>query len=308
MYVVRCEDVSISIRIEAKCAGMRLDRYIREHYSGTPQSLIEKLLRVGKITLNGEKVASKTRLIPNQLLMFNYPLKAIDSPSHRRPPQAIVDKLLESIVFEDDNVVVFNKPANLSTQGGSFVNYSVDSVLRYIGTERGEEYRLTHRIDKHTTGVLVVAKSRQVASEIALAFKNRKISKEYVALVWGVPPKSRSRIESVVGLKGGLPAITDYDAIASYRDACSVVVLNPTTGHKHQLRIHMSKLGSPIIGDDKYGNYALDKQKKISNLCLHARAITIPGYKKICAPIPGHMYDAAREYSLSDVLVAIDNL
>lgn len=295
--------MAIAVNIASDAAGMRVDRYIRENYSGAPQNLIEKLARRGRITLNGEKVKTNARVQCNQTLAIDYDFVTLDLAERKAPPPTAVQTLEKAKIFEDSRVVVFNKPTNLSSQDGSGIHYSVDSVLRHIGKKSDQEYRLVHRIDKCTTGVLVVAKTRLVAAELAAMFKKRLISKVYVAVIWGVPPKNMStRIEMTVNPHGGPVAITDFDVLASYKDICSLVILRPLTGHKHQLRIHMSKIGFPILGDNRYGHRQRDRKGKIKNLCLHAYSIKIPGYNEIKAAAPEHMRNILDSAELIDVL------
>jgi 23S rRNA pseudouridine955/2504/2580 synthase len=221
------------------------------------------------------------------------------------------DVLKSMLLFEDKKVMVFNKPAGLAVQGGSGVNRHVDSMLESMRSQKGEKPRLVHRIDRDTSGILVVAKTRGAASAITQSFRHRDTEKTYWAICKGVPRKREGQIstwllkertpegDKMRVAKHGEPdadhAVSKYRVIDHAGQQVSWVELRPITGRTHQLRIHTAHIGNPIIGDPKYfdvENWELPggMQKKLH---LHARRIRVPhpdrGFIDVKAPLPPHM-------------------
>ncbi len=180
-------------------------------------------------------------------------------------------ELLRNKIFEDENILVLNKPANLAVQGGSKVQISVDQLF---------DYRLTHRIDKDTSGILILAKNQKIAANLIEKFKYKKIWKTYLAIIIGRPKKLRGKISTPIynEHKGKQAALTEYEIIDYVGNELSFAALYPITGRKHQIRIHLKDLNCPILGDGKYGGKNAFKNNLHNKIHLHAYKLEIDNY------------------------------
>ena len=299
-------------------AGMRLDRWFKVHFPGVGFGQLQKLLRSGQVRVDGGRVKTATRLEAGQVVRIP-PLDAdkAQKPKHMTP-NTIRDRhdgdvLRDMVLYEDKKVLVFNKPAGLAVQGGSGISRSVDSMLEALRDKSGQKPRLCHRLDRDTSGVLVVAKTRGAAAELTKSFRHRDTQKTYWALLAGVPRKREGRISTYLvkeqgpegdrmriaqhGERGADHAVSFYRVIDSNPRKVCWVEMSPHTGRTHQLRVHAQHLGHPIVGDPKYFNIENWEvpggvQHKLH---LHARRIQIPHpdpampVLDVTAPLPPHM-------------------
>ncbi len=259
--------------------GVRLDRYLRRRGFYFPQNLFEKWSRQGKLCIDAQKAKASTRLVVGNLITFPDDAVSMPPPETVTPPDLSIDEakaiLKPMIVFENDHLLVLNKPEHLATQGGTGQRTSIDDLLRNYSPQH--RLRLTHRIDKETSGLLVIAKNIQAATELTNAFRHRTVLKTYVALCEGIfestegviksrLSKSQKSFEKVDSLsEHGKEAVTFYKVIeAVEQENVTLVELSPQTGRTHQLRVHMSELGHGIRGDKKYGG------EPFHRLMLHA--------------------------------------
>ncbi len=294
-------------------ADTRLDRYLRRQVDGLTQGMIQKFLRGGKIRVDGNKAEANTRLAAGNVVEMPEitPPKEMPKERHVMVMDAHQIRDLEaSILYRDDAVIVLNKPAGLASQGGKGIAVHLDGMLdalRFGGTERP---KLVHRLDRDTSGVLLLARGVKPASRLATAFRGRDVEKTYWALVWGVPDVLEGRIDlPLVRVEMGgssrsepagrkdpeaLKAVTEYRMLDYAGKKFGWVELNPQTGRMHQLRAHMLALGTPILGDAAYGQAFADGFAP--QLHLHARRLTIPhpdgGFLSVEAPLPNHMRDS----------------
>ena len=296
--------------------GMRLDRWFKAHYPGLGFGHLQKLLRSGQVRVDGGRAKADTRLQPGQTVRVP-PLDvdrkgAAPLTARTMRGQEDGDLLARMLLHEDDKVFVFDKPSGLAVQGGSGVSRSVDSMLEAWRSKKGEKPRLVHRLDRDTSGVLVVARTRLAAMKLAEAFRARETRKTYWALVKGVPKKREDRISSWLvkeptpdgdrvrvarhGEDGADHAVSFYRVVEQAGQALSWLEMEPYTGRTHQLRVHAASIGCPIIGDPKYfeADQNWDFPGGIQNrLHLHARRIVIPhpdrGTVDVTAPLPPHM-------------------
>lgn len=305
------------ITVEAGEAGMRLDRWFKTHFPGLGFGHLQKLLRSGQVRVDGGRVKADTRVEPGQQVRI--PPLDVDKKGgpenltgHSIRNQGDADVLQKMLLHEDDKVFVFNKPAGLAVQGGSGVTRNVDDMLEAWRNKRGEKPRLVHRLDRDTSGVLVVARTRLAAMKLAEAFRARETEKTYWALVKGVPPKREDKISTWLikeqtpdgdrmrvakhGEKGADHAVSFYRVIEQAAQRLTWLEMQPHTGRTHQLRVHAAYIGCPIIGDPKYfeADTNWDFPGGMQNrLHLHARRIVIPhpdkGVIDITAPMPQHM-------------------
>ncbi len=305
-------------QVDGDEAGMRLDRWFKVHFPGLGFGQLQKLLRSGQIRVDGGRVKSDTRVQPGQ--MVRIPPVGVDAKAPKSGPIAGKDLrnspdselLARMLIYEDDKVFVLNKPAGIAVQGGSGVNRHIDQMLEAWTSQKGEKPRLVHRIDRDTSGVLVVARTRGAAQKLTAAFRERETRKTYWALVKGVPAKREDRISTWLvkeqtpdgdrmrvckhGEQGADHAVSYYRILEQAAQSLAWLEMEPYTGRTHQLRVHALYMGHPILGDPKYfdddhnWSFPGGMQKRLH---LHARHIDIPhpdgGRLKVTAPMPPHM-------------------
>jgi len=298
-------------------AGMRLDRWFREHYPAVSFGHVQKLIRSGQVRVDGGRVKTNARLEPGQAVRVP-PLGGGPGGEDKAPPRLGGPKptgdaefLRSILLYEDNEVFVFNKPQGLAVQGGSGLTRHVDGMLDALTDRRGQKPRLVHRLDRDTSGVLVVARTRLAAQQLAEAFRQRSTRKVYWALVRGVPRPKQGRISTWLGKEGGpeekmqvvrhgaenaTHAVSLYSVVETAGQKLAWLSMRPVTGRTHQLRVHAAHIGHPIIGDPKYfeAESSWDFPGGIQNkLHLHARRIVMPhpkgGTLDVTAPLPPHM-------------------
>lgn len=306
------------VRVGDDEAGLRLDRWFKLHYPGLGFGHLQKLLRSGQVRVDGGRAKSDTRVAPGQ--MIRVPPIGSDAARAKAGPLTTNmmknrqdgDVLAQMLIYEDEKVLVFNKPAGLAVQGGSGVARHVDAMLEAWRNKRGEKPRLVHRLDRDTSGVLVVARTRGAAVALTRAFRERDTKKTYWALVKGVPSPKEGRISTYL-VKEETPdgdrmrvarhgeddadhALSHYRLIDQAGQQFAWIEMEPYTGRTHQLRVHAAHIGHPILGDPKYFEHDTNwefpggVQKRLH---LHARRIVIPhpdgGIVNQMAPLPPHM-------------------
>lgn len=306
-----------TIEVKRDEAGLRLDRWFRVHFPEVGQGYLQKLLRSGQVRVDSKRAQANDRLEAGAQIrvpaIVRTPKKTV--PSLKPPPgvsKGDRDFIEKMILFEDDHVLVLNKPYGIAVQGGTGTKRHIDGILAGMEDRFGDRPRLVHRLDRDTTGVLLVAKTRDAASKLGRTFQTRSAAKTYWALVKGVPHPQQGRIEAALVKAAGpdgdrvrksLPgeqdiamhATTHYSVIDRVAHRASWVSLKPVTGRQHQLRAHMALIGHPIVGDNKYeGDKEMPAENMEMALHLHARRLIIPhpatGQKiDVTAPLPSHM-------------------
>ena len=260
--------------------GSRLDRWFKKKVCNVPQSLIERNIRKGNIRVNKKKEKSSYRIKKNDhIYLKNLKLQTrkINKETFKYIPTKKDLSLSSSLFIENnENFAVLNKPSGIAVQGGTKSKKNIVDILRKTKEFSNSIPYIVHRIDKETTGILIIAKNRKYAQLFTSLFRIRKIHKSYLGLVIGIPNKSKGTlIDDLLYYEGNkktkLKAITHFTLIDSANN-CSLLKLNPETGRKHQLRKQLLIYGNPIIGDEKY-NLLLKKNKHKSNLMLHAHKI-----------------------------------
>jgi len=300
-------------RVERDEDGMRLDRWFRSHYADLPHSRLEKLLRTGQIRVDGGRAKASMRLAAGQTVRVPpLPAAASSTSTAAKALTKAERAFLASItLYEDDDIMVLNKPPGIAVQGGTKTTHHLDRLLESLGDSPKTRPRLVHRLDRDTSGVLVVAKRREVAAKLGRAFQTRSVRKIYWALVKGVPKPPQGKVEAALVKAAGpegdrvrkarpgeqeraQSAVTHYAVVDRAARQVSWLSLKPVTGRQHQLRAHMAILGHPILGDVKYHGDR-DLPEGVENkLHLHARRISFPhpsgkGIVDVTAPLPEHM-------------------
>lgn len=290
--------------------GMRLDRWFAQHFPQLGFGRLQKLIRNGEIKVNRAKVTASTRLAAGQIIR----VPPVDDPEVVRAPrfsEADARFLRDLILYEDDDLYVFNKPHGLAVQGGSGTTRHIDGMLKSLPNRKGEAPKLVHRLDRDTSGCLVVAKTSAAASHFGSIFRSRSARKIYWAVVAGNPNPRQGEIscfllkqattdgEQMVVVKNGTAGAQHSHSYYSTTDTASRryawVTLKPVTGRTHQLRVHMAQLGTPILDDPRYFNIENYQRGEGlgQGLHLHARRIALPlrsGQKlDVSAPLPPHM-------------------
>ena len=303
-------------RIARDDDGIRLDRWFKRHYPALTHGRLEKLLRTGQVRLEGKRVKAADRLEAGQMLRLPPLVTEGDLSEKPRPAAPAMQGSLEDYVLHmDSSVIVINKPPGLATQGGSGLSKHVDGMLDSLMFERRQRPRLVHRLDRDTSGVLVIARTPSAAAALSKSLADRDASKIYWALTKGVPEKKMGTVKAALVKEGGhgpygkdekmtvrdsdeaKHAITDYMVMGEAGSEFAFVAAKPVTGRTHQIRVHLAFLGTPIVGDFKYGGSDVKGTGAIADrLHLHARAIDIAhpdgGRLQVTAPLPAHMRES----------------
>jgi 23S rRNA pseudouridine955/2504/2580 synthase len=310
-------------------ADIRLDRWFRRHFPGVPQSAIQKLCRTGQIRVDGGRVDAATRLVSGQAVR----VPPLPAPPEVKPPQkpdsATTREIEAMVLYQDDQIIVLDKPYGLPVQGGPGISRHLDGMLEALRIDGGDRPRLVHRLDRDTTGVLLIARTPGVAAKLAAAFRGRDVEKTYWAVVAGRPVPVEGEIDLPLkrigpgegGERGertapaarddenAARAITEYRTLDHAARKLAWLELKPHTGRTHQLRVHCVAIRAPILGDVKYARpdqnnaFAATVSGLSDKLHLHARSLVFAhpagGIMHVEAELPPHMAETFRTLGFS---------
>ena len=299
--------------VAADDAESRLDRWFKRHFPALGHGRLEKLLRTGQVRVDGKRAKAGQRLAAGQTVrvppMGETP---VDGP-RPVPARSTTDRdaaaIRKLVVHEDASVLVLDKPAGLAVQGGSKLgSRHLDAMLDALAAPGGERPRLVHRLDRDTSGLLLLGRTAAATRALTATFRSKAARKLYWAVVVGQPHPPIGRIDrplaKVAGGRGqmvapddedGKRAVTDYRVVEDVGRRAAWVALSPLTGRTHQLRVHMAGLGTPILGDGKYGgaDAFLTGAEIARRVHLHARRLRLPhpdgGTLDVTAPLSAHM-------------------
>lgn len=275
------------VEVSSRHEGQRVDNFLMRELKGVPRSRVYRLIRKGEVRINKKRCKPETKLILGDIVRIPpYSGGSVKEPGKITP--ALQDYLLDNILFEDDEVLVINKPSGLSVHGGSGIKLGLIEALRQIKPEWAQ-VELAHRIDRETSGCLIVAKTVIALRALHLDFKERRVGKTYQALVYGRWPKEITRIEAKLLRKqldsgerlvkvdeDGKEADTAFKILKTFH-AATLIEARPATGRTHQIRVHCQHVGHPIVGDDRYAQRRVTEHypqlSKAKALCLHAAEI-----------------------------------
>jgi 23S rRNA pseudouridine955/2504/2580 synthase len=265
--------------VSADIDSFRLDKFLCKKFD-ISFSLAQKLIREKKVKVNGNRVNFSHKIKEGDQIEIFTDLKSRYFKDNKKTiSNNKIENFWKNIIFENENFIIINKPSGLATQGGSGVNISVDDFISL------KNYQLVHRLDKDTSGILLIAKNSVIADYLNSAFKNKQVAKTYLALVYGELKKDSGIINIPIIKKNlgkndrvlpdfvdGKEAITNYKVLNVFKNY-SLLELKPITGRTHQLRVHCKEIGHPIINDIKYGGKKVINNNLSNRLCLHAYEI-----------------------------------
>ena len=270
------------VEVDLKQQGQRIDNALATLLKGVPKSMIYRLLRTGQVRVNGKRVKPGMRLAAGDMLRIP-PLRVADrSPSHDPNPN-LLEQVRQAILFENKHFLVINKPSGLASHGGSGISHGVIELLRIARHESSLE--LAHRLDRDTSGILVLTRTRSALLGLQAAIRAGTVTKQYLCLLLGSPSSTKFDVNAplqkyvlqggermVKVAAGGKPALTFFRDIESYPGA-HLMQATLVTGRTHQIRVHAAHMGHPVAGDAKYGDKLVNKrlyEAGLRRLFLHA--------------------------------------
>lgn len=294
-------------KVKAEDDGMRLNRWFMKYYPNLTLGRLQKLLRTKQIKVDGKRAETSLKLAAGSEVRVPPMDEQPETGANRSEiSRRDAEFILSLVIYKDDNIIVLNKPSGLAVQGGTNTSRHVDGMLEALRFELNEKPKLVHRIDKDTSGVLVLARNRTCADRLTKAFREHTLPKTYLALVNSCPKNPAGEIKAPLEKCGekslvspdGKPAATVYKTLDEVGSKFALVEASPLTGRTHQIRAHMEYIGCPIVGDDKY--FGGEKRQKYASipdkLYLHAYKIDLSAlYNKktvIKAALPEHFKKA----------------
>lgn len=271
-------------QIDKDHVNQRIDNFLFSRLKGLPKSRLYRALRSGEIRVNKKRVNASYRLCEGDILRIP-PLRVATREEKKSPPQKFSQHLADTVIYEDQNLIIINKPSGVASHGGSGIHFGVIETFRHLRPKL-KFLELVHRLDRETTGCLMLAKKPSVLKALHQMLLERKIEKTYLALVkhsW----KGKSQKVNAPLLKNqlssgerivkvhpeGKPAETLFTPLHIFSDV-TLVEAKPLTGRTHQIRVHAAHIGHAIVGDTKYGATSQDKKYEAKHLLLHAASLS----------------------------------
>ncbi len=285
--------------------NLRLDKWLKLQYSALQQSYVEKNLRKKNILVNNQKKQSSYRVvIGDEIKILNYNKEVYKNKILVKISKTIPKKLKEyfisAIIYENKDFIVLNKWAGISTQGGSKIKYCVDDLIKDISPS----YNLVHRLDKETSGLLIIAKNLNFTKLFGSLFKNQEIEKKYIGICQGSPKNLQSNIDLEISdtKKKNLKQKTQtYYKVLNTKNHISQILFYPKTGKKHQIRIVCKNLGCPIIGDLKYNNQSKFKNEKLKLHAFNLRFTIMNKKYNFYSDLPDHFNEFFKINKLKNI-------
>lgn len=299
------------IEVDAENAGQRIDNFLFSRLKGVPKSHVYRILRTGEVRRNGGRIRAQDRLDAGDTIRVP-PIRLAERQSGEAPAVSVRFRVESRILYEDDELLVLNKPAGMAVHGGSGVSFGVIEALRKIRPE-ARALELVHRLDRDTSGCLLIAKKRAALRMLHEQFRGDEVKKIYLALLAGVWTKARWIVEAplrknvlqsgerlVKVSREGKPAVTEFKRLKCYA-AATLVEAQPITGRTHQIRVHAQHMGHPVAGDERYGDEKADQALRglgLRRLFLHSLETTFRH------PRSGELmrFEASLDPELSDFL------
>lgn len=276
------------VKVEPEREGQRIDNFLLGQLKGVPRSLIYRLLRTGQVRVDGGRCKAEQKLLAGQMVRIP-PVKVASAGAPVQAPGNLLTSLKTCVLFENDSLLVIDKPSGLASHGGSGVGFGAIEALRQ--SRPGQSLELVHRLDRDTSGLLVLAKRRATLLQLQAAMREGDGDKRYLALLAGVVERPRVDVNAPLRkqvLSGGermvrvspegKPSLSHFRVVERFAD-CTLVEVRIETGRTHQIRVHAAHLGHPVLGDGKYGDEDANlrlRQLGLQRLFLHAAALRLP--------------------------------
>ncbi len=284
-------------------AGQRIDNYLRTQLKGVPKTLVYRILRKGEVRVNKGRIKPDYKLQAGDVIRVP-PLRLAERDEPAPLAQGLLERLEAAIVYEDKALIVLNKPAGIAVHGGSGLNYGVIEAFRQLRPE-SKDIELVHRLDRDTSGLLMIAKKRSMLRHLHEALRGDGVDKRYLALVRGSWPAVKKQVRAPLmksNLRSGermvevnvegKDALTLFRVVRRFGEFATLVEASPVTGRTHQIRVHARHAGHAIAGDSKYGDDDFTREVRElggKRLFLHAHALRVPlpegGELKLEAPV-----------------------
>ena len=278
------------LEVEPELAGQRIDNFLRVRLKGVPKTMIYRILRKGEVRVNKGRIKPEYKLQAGDIVRVP-PLRMSEADEPAPLAQGLLERLEAAIVYEDKALIVLNKPAGIAVHGGSGLNYGVIEAFRQLRPD-AKEIELVHRLDRDTSGLLMIAKKRSMLRHLHAALRGDGVDKRYMALVRGHWPTSKKRVsapllkntlrsgERMVEVNDeGKEALTEFKVLRRFGEFATLVEASPITGRTHQIRVHTLHAGHSIAGDSKYGDENFTREIRDlggKRLFLHAYSLRIP--------------------------------
>jgi 23S rRNA pseudouridine955/2504/2580 synthase len=292
--------------VGAEEVGRRLDNYVQRRLAGVPRSRVYRLIRRGEVRVNGHRAGPETRLQLDDKVRIP-PVRLLDSVSPPSPRARLREQTERAIVYEDDRLLVLDKPAGIAVHGGSGVSFGIIEALRAV--RPAESLELVHRLDRETSGCLLVARRASALRTLHALLREGGVEKRYLALVKGRWERGATRVDvplrtdlrvggerTVRAAASGKASVSEFRPVQFFGKTATLLEVRLRTGRTHQIRVHAQHLGHPLAGDEKYGDAAFNSELQalgLRRMFLHAQSVSFAwpqgGEFSVNTPLPGEL-------------------